>query len=47
MKADLLLGMRFLAETTYSLTELVLTIELNGTLIQAFRTNDLAFVYQS
>ena len=47
MKADLLLGMRFLAETTYSLTELLLTIELNGTLIQAFRTSDSASAYQS
>jgi len=39
-KADLLLGMTFLAETTYSLTEQVLTIKLNGTLIQAIRAND-------
>jgi len=39
-KADLLLGRRFLVETTYSLTEQVLTVKLNGTLIQAIRTND-------
>jgi len=38
-KADLLLGMKFLAETTYSLTKQVLTIKLNGTLIQAIKTN--------
>ena len=40
MNVELLSGMRFLAETTYSLTELVLTIKLHGTLIQAIRTND-------
>ena len=34
-KADLLLGLRFLADTTYSLTEQLLTIKLNGSLIQA------------
>jgi len=39
-KADLLLGMRFLAETTYSITENSLTIKLNGTIIQASRTHD-------
>ena len=39
-KADLLLGMRFLTEITYSLSEHVLTIKLNGSLIQAIRTND-------
>ena len=39
-KADLLLGMRFLAKTAYSLTEQMLTIKFNGTLIQAIRTND-------
>jgi len=39
-KADLLLGIRFLTNTTYSLTEQVLTIKINGSLIQAIRTND-------
>ena len=39
-KADLLLDMRFLAETTYSITEHSLTIKLNGLLIQASRTHD-------
>jgi len=39
-KADIVLGLRFLTKTTYSLTEQVLTIKLNGSLIQAIRTND-------
>ena len=39
-KADIVLGLRFLTETTYSLTEQALTIKLNGSLIQAICTND-------
>ena len=39
-KADLLLGMRFLINTTYSLIEQVLTTKINGSLIQAIRIND-------
>ena len=39
-KADLLLGMRFLTETTYTLIDKVMTIQLNGTIIQAIRIYD-------
>lgn len=34
-KVDLLLGMRFLTETTYTLTDKVLTIKLIGVILQA------------
>ena len=39
-QVDFLLGMRFLNDTTYSITEQVLTFKLNGSLIQAIRIHD-------
>lgn len=39
-KADLLLGMQFLTETTYNITDKVLTIKLNGAILQAIRIHD-------
>lgn len=39
-KADLLLGMRFLTETTYSIIDKVLTIKINGAILQAIRIHD-------
>ena len=39
-KADLMLGLRFLSDLTYTLTDHVLSIKTNGTIIQAIRTHD-------
>ena len=39
-KADLILGLRFLNNVTYTQTDRVLTIKQNGTIIQATRTHD-------
>jgi len=39
-KADLILGLRFLNNVTYTQTDRVLTIKHNGTIIQAARTHD-------
>ena len=39
-KADLLLGIKFLAETTYTITDKYLTIKINGVILQATQIHD-------
>jgi len=39
-KADIVLGLRFLSYLTYTTTDQVLSIKVNGRLIQAMRTHD-------
>jgi len=39
-KADLVLGLRFLSDLTYTTTDHALSIKINGRVIQAIRTHD-------
>ena len=39
-KADLMLGLRFLGNLTYTMTDHVLSIKINENIIQAVRTHD-------
>jgi len=39
-KADLMLGLMFLSNLTYTMTNHILSIKINGNIIQAIRTHD-------
>jgi len=39
-KADIVLGLRFLSDLTYTTIDQVLSIKVNGRIIQAIRTHD-------
>ena len=39
-KADLVLGLKFLTNLTFTTTDQVLSIKINGRIIQAIRTHD-------